>query len=70
MNPDGSNEVQLTEGVQDNTTPTWVGNDQIAFSSNRTQDWELYLIDVDGSNPARLTYQVGKDQNPAWCSAD
>lgn len=67
MDPNGSNEVQLTMNDLDNRMPTWVGNEQIAFSSNRTGDWEIYLMNRDGSNVQRLTYHKGDDQWPAWC---
>lgn len=38
----------------------------IAFSSNRDGDFDLYLMDADGSNIRRLTTQPGADGDPAW----
>ncbi len=70
INPDGSNEMQLTTDILDDTTPTWVGDGLIAFSSIRSGDWELHLMDEDGANLSRLTYQSGMDQYPAWCPSD
>jgi Tol biopolymer transport system component len=68
VNADGTGERQLTEELEDDTTPAWVGENQIVFSSVRTQDWELYLMNADGSEIKRLTYQENIDQWPIWCS--
>ena len=70
MNADGSDEIQLTSDILDDTTPAWVGDDRIAFSSARTEDWELYLMNADGSELSRLTFQTGMDQHPTWCPSD
>jgi TolB protein len=39
---------------------------KIAFVSNRDKNEELYLMDYDGANQARLTYNKVNDSNPAW----
>lgn len=39
---------------------------RIAFSSNRDGNLEIYVINVDGSNIARLTNDPGRDIMPAW----
>lgn len=61
-------EYQLTFSGADERTPTWIGNDLIAYSAFIQEDWELYLVNKDGSNVQRLTYAKGKDQWPAWCA--
>lgn len=38
----------------------------IAFSSLRDGNYELYLMNVDGSDPVRLTYHSASDKDPAW----
>jgi uncharacterized protein YjdB len=38
----------------------------IAFSSNRAGDFDLYLMDADGSNLRQLTTDPGADGDPAW----
>ena len=38
----------------------------IAFSSNRGGDFDLYLMDPDGTNLRRLTSSPGADGDPAW----
>ncbi len=57
-----------TEDVNE-TTPEWVSEDIIAFSSDRAGNWDLYLADI--SNPSevrltRLTDEPGIDHSPAW----
>ncbi len=46
--------------------PPPAGGGRIAFTSNRDGDFELYLIDVDGSNLVQLTDNSGQDFDPAW----
>ncbi|MEP7325752.1 MAG: LpqB family beta-propeller domain-containing protein, partial [Gemmatimonadota bacterium] len=38
----------------------------IAFSSNRGGDFDLYLMDPDGTNLRRITSGLGADGDPAW----
>jgi TolB protein len=42
---------------------------KIVFSSNRDGNWELYMMDYDGYNQTRLTFNNVTDYMPAW-SAD
>ena len=39
---------------------------RIAFSSNRSGTFDLYLMDADGRNLRRLTTDAGKEGDPAW----
>ena len=39
---------------------------QIAFASNMSGNWEIYLIDSDGKNPINLTNNPAADYYPAW----
>ncbi len=39
---------------------------QIAFSSNRDGDWEIYVMNADGSGQTRLTFDDGLDDSPSW----
>ncbi len=43
-------------------TPT----SQIAFASDRDGDWEIYLMNADGSGVTQLTDNPAVDGNPAW----
>jgi TolB protein len=50
-----------------NYAPTWSPDSQkIAFYSTRDGDWEIYVIESDGSQLARLTNSPGYDGEPSW----
>ena len=76
MNSDGSNQTRLANTETDIRDPTWSPNgDRIAFAhldvgsleSNPFQ-WEIYVIDSDGSNRTRLTDDPRDDFSPTWSS--
>jgi Tol biopolymer transport system component len=74
MCPDGSRERQLTSDVSSNSYPSWSPNrSRIAFQSLRGENWEIYVMNADGSNPVNLTGSQGDpgagfqtDQHPSW----
>ena len=39
---------------------------RIAFVSNRDGNDEIYIMDYDGANPTRITFNKVKDYMPAW----
>ena len=39
---------------------------KIVFCSNRDGNWELYMMDYDGHNQTRLTFNKNTDYMPAW----
>lgn len=61
-------------GPPDTRVPTEVppalpppgGGDRLAFASNRDGDYEIYLIDIDGTGLRQLTDNDGVDFDPAW----
>ncbi len=58
---------QLTEGDWDNRDPAISPNlDQLAFSSRRDGNWELYLMDLLTGELRRLTDTPGFEGNPTW----
>jgi uncharacterized protein YjdB len=39
---------------------------RIAFSSNRSGTFDLYIMDADGGNPRRLTMDASNEGEPVW----
>lgn len=39
---------------------------RICFQSNRTGDWEIFVMNIDGSNLQQLTHAPGFDGGPVW----
>ena len=49
------------------TSPSWSPDGRhIAFESDRDGNWEIYVMDSDGSNPRRLTNHSDGDGAPSW----
>jgi TolB protein len=55
---------QLTEEPED-TAPSVYG-DKVAFMSNRDGNWEIYVMNLDGSGVRRLTENAANDGLPVW----
>ena len=59
--------TNLTNDPADDVTPKWSPDGtRIAFSSNRSGDYEIYVMNPDGSSVQRLTTSSGADRWPAW----
>ena len=61
--------LMLTVVVALSLTPLMVAVDaqgQIAFSSDRDGNSEIYVMDADGGNQRRLTNNPAGDWNPSW----
>jgi Tol biopolymer transport system component len=79
MNADGSNQRRLTNtgGLAEDVAlhgldadPAWSPDGRrIAFDSNRDGDYEIYVMNADGSGQRNLTDNASLDALPAW-SAD
>jgi TolB protein len=47
--------------------PTWSPDGQrIAFQSDRGKNWDIWIVNVDGTGLARLTTHPTADRYPAW----
>lgn len=70
MNPDGSEEVQLTRHRARDISPKWSPTgEHIIFSSDRDKrlgSWDLYLMDADGSNVRRVFGKAAPRSNAVW----
>ena len=65
-NVDGSNPIQVTTHAND-AAPRWSPNGgQIAFYSDRDGNWEIYVINSDGSWLRRITNHAASDVMPVW----
>ena len=64
-NPDGVNEVRLTD--KPDYSPVWASRfRRIAFLSSRDDNPEIYLMDADGSNIVRLTRTGAAEYDISW----
>ena len=68
IEPDGT-PVWLTDNGFSDQNPAWSPDgSQIAFVSDRTGHWdfEIHVMDADGSNVRQLTTSPGDDWQPSW----
>ena len=70
MNPDGSDQVRLTNHRADDAMPTWSPTgERILFASDRDRfplSRDLYLMDPDGKNVRRVFGKSKDRSNAAW----
>ena len=76
MNADGSGITRLTNGDWGDQQPAWSPDgSKIAFQSSRdaadpnnvtTKDFEIYVMNADGTSPTRLTTNSVFDGNVSW----
>ena len=58
---------QLTDTPASNIRPAWSPDGRrVAFQSNRTGTYQVYIVDVDGSNESRIGAADTDDRHPAW----
>ncbi|MCY4566873.1 MAG: hypothetical protein OXD49_01070 [Candidatus Poribacteria bacterium] len=68
MNPDGSEQVNLTQHRASDTNPVWSPTGkQILFASDRRQGVkDLYLMDADGTNVRKVFQRLVGREHPTW----
>ena len=71
INADGSDLIQLTD-TGENKRPVWSPDGaRIAFMSGRIEryshwDYEIYVMDADGTNVVQITRNLWDDLDPVW----
>jgi tricorn protease-like protein len=67
MNADGSNPARLTSSPGADRHPTWSPDGRyIAFDSERSGNFEVYLMEADGSDERRMTLNPAVDSRPTF----
>ena len=67
MNPDGSDQTNLTNNPADDSAPAWSPDGtRVAFTSDRGGDLEIFLMNADGSNQTNLTNNSADDAFSTW----
>ena len=67
MNPDGSEQVNLTQHRANDLDATWSPTgEKILFVSDRDGTRDLYLMDPSGSNAQRVFKKEIYRENPTW----
>jgi len=67
MDSDGGHDAAVTRNASVNEFPCWSPDGRhIAFQSARDGNFEIYVINADGSEPRRLTNDPGFDGAPSW----
>jgi Tol biopolymer transport system component len=66
MNPGGSEPARLTTDPSD-TAPSWSPDStKLAFTSIRTGNWDLWMVDLTTGQTKQLTNHSAADVAPAW----
>ncbi len=67
MDEDGGSVRRLTTTSADDYAPSWSPDaSRIAFSSNRSGNYEIYTMNADGTAVTRRTTNAAGDYAPAW----
>jgi hypothetical protein len=66
MRADGTFPRQVVAGTTDTNPEASPDGQKVAFMSQREGNWDIYVVDADGSGLQRLTWAPGNDGLPAW----
>ncbi len=67
MNADSTGVTQLTDNNDWDRSPVWSPDGkQIAFESDRYGDWEIFVMNADGSDVESLGQVVGQGSPTSW----
>ena len=53
-------------GLVTRPMPTWPATELLAFVSNRDDNYEIYVMGLDGWGPINLTHNPARDVEPTW----
>ena len=66
VNADGSNRTRLTTNGDD-SNPIWSHvTNQIVFASDREGNWDIWIVNPDGTGLRQLTNSPNSDVTPTW----
>jgi TolB protein len=65
-NLDGSFPVQITQDPSDTNPSVSPDGAQVAFMSQRSGNWEIFKVGIDGAGLTQLTNDEGRDGLPLW----
>ena len=65
QDPSGNDQRQVTFSKYDKRNPTWVNGRTLAY---RTNNGQLFVIDIDGQNEKEILSQYRNISNPHFCS--
>lgn len=67
MNPDGTQQTQLTTAPKDDTDPCFSPDGKkIVFASERTGQFDLWVMDADGTNQRQISSDPADETQPFW----
>jgi TolB protein len=67
MNADGSDPTNLTNHPAPDFASSWRSDGpRLTFDTSRDGNWEVYSIQLDGTDVVRLTTNSADDESPAW----
>ena len=58
--------TQLTDNYADDSPAGWTPDGRIGFISDRDGDYEIYLMNSDGSGVTQLTHNETNEITPSW----
>jgi Tol biopolymer transport system component len=65
--PDGSDVTSISCSRGQDADPRWSPDGaRIAFASDREGQWDVWVMNADGTGQVRLTDDPGHDAHPAW----
>lgn len=63
MSEDGNNVIKLTNNNVDDLQPQWVYGNKIIYSSKQNGNWDIWIMDRNGSNKKSLTINNSNESN-------